>query len=59
MTKTLDKQKPYGTVHGDDEGRCFIQDGVYYDIQGRECPPLVDDAPAASDAAAANKAKKK
>lgn len=30
----LDKTKPYGTVHGDDEGRCFVQNGVYFDYNG-------------------------
>ena len=53
--KTLDKQKPYGTVHGDEEGRCFMQDGVYFDAAGNECAPLADD----TEPAEAVKAKKK
>lgn len=61
MSKTLDKQKPYGTVHGDDTGRCFIQDGTYFDAAGQECAPLpADPAPAeATDATEPAKPKKK
>lgn len=55
MRKTLDRQKPYGTVHGDEEGRVYVQDGTYFDSAGDECLPLIDDAPV--DEAA--KAKKK
>lgn len=62
MGKTLDKQKPFGTVHGDDEGRCFTQDGVYFDAAGNECKPQVDEpqpAEAEPQPAEAAKAKKK
>lgn len=39
--KTLDKQKPYGTVYGDQLGRCYEQDGVVFDAEGNEwkAPP--------------------
>jgi hypothetical protein len=37
--KTFDKQKPHGTVHGDTEGRVYVQDNVYYDGEGREWQP--------------------
>jgi len=36
MAKTLDKQKPFGTIHGDDQGRAYVQDGVYFDGEGNE-----------------------
>ena len=32
----LDKSRSYGTVHGDLEGRCFSQDGKYFDAAGEE-----------------------
>ena len=34
--KTLDKTKPFGTVHGDSNGVCFEQDGVCFDASGHE-----------------------
>jgi len=34
--KTLDRQKLFGTVHNDEQGRCFMQDGVYFDSSGNE-----------------------
>ena len=34
--KALDRQKPFGTVHGDSEGICFEQDGVCFDSEGNE-----------------------
>jgi len=37
----LDKSRPYGTVHGDLEGRHFSQDGKYFDASGEEIPDKV------------------
>jgi hypothetical protein len=48
MAKTLDKQKPYGTVHGDDQGRFYTQDGTYFDNEGKEWQPPADVAPEAT-----------
>lgn len=31
---TLNKTKPFGTVHGGENGACFEQDGVIFDAQG-------------------------
>lgn len=36
MGKTLDRSKEFGTVWGDDTGRAFSQDGLYFDGQGNE-----------------------
>lgn len=37
--KTLDKQKPYATIHGDTEGRVYEQDGATFDAEGKEWQP--------------------
>lgn len=34
--KKLDRSKPFGTIHGDLEGRTFMQDGVIFDQSGVE-----------------------
>jgi len=34
--KTLDRQKSFGTINGDTEGRFYVQDGVYFDSCDRE-----------------------
>lgn len=39
MAKTLDKQKNYGTIYGDDQGRAFVQDNTVFDSQGNEWQP--------------------
>jgi hypothetical protein len=36
MARKLDKQKPYGTIHGDLEGRHYEQDGVMFTAAGKE-----------------------
>lgn len=33
---TLDKSKVYGVIFGDEKGRCFEQDGRYFDAAGDE-----------------------
>ena len=30
----LDKSKPFGTVHSDDEGRRYFQNDTYFDVDG-------------------------
>lgn len=53
--KKLDKTRPYGTVHGDSEGRRFHQDDTYFDVHGNEVgaapetPPSDDDNETAGD----------
>ncbi len=32
----LDKQKGYGTIIGDTDGKCFEQFGKYFDVDGNE-----------------------
>lgn len=34
MMPVLDKSRDYGTVLGDDQGRCYIQDGIYFNACG-------------------------
>lgn len=34
--KTLDKTQPYGQIVGDDQGRFFEQDGLYFHGDGSE-----------------------
>lgn len=57
--KTLDKSKPFGTVHGDDEGRCYFQNDRYYDVEGELCatPEAKAKAEAKADPEAKVKAK--
>ncbi len=34
MMPVLDKSRDYGTVLGDDQGRCYVQDGIYFNACG-------------------------
>lgn len=34
--KELDRNRPYSQVIGDDQGRHYHQDGVYFDHEGNE-----------------------
>lgn len=37
MAKELDRQRAFGTCHGDEDvGRHYVQDGVFFDSQGKE-----------------------
>jgi hypothetical protein len=29
-SKKLDREQPYGTIYGDEQGRAFEQEGVYF-----------------------------
>lgn len=33
----LDRSRPFGTIHPIHQGAAFVQDGVYFDAQGRQC----------------------
>lgn len=49
MAKTLDRSQPYGTVMGDDQGRAYEQDGVFFLATGElwQAPPEAEaDKPA-------------
>lgn len=35
--KTLDRDRPYATVHGGDGPARYCQDGVFFDNQGKPC----------------------
>src|SRR4051812_21593543 len=35
-SKKLDRKRDFGTIHGDSDGRAFIQDGVMFDAAGNE-----------------------
>ena len=41
--KILDKTKPYGTVHGSEDGSCYEQDGVLFDHEGNEVSQAVEE----------------
>ena len=50
MAKTLDRSKPHGIVWGDDQGRAYEQDGVFFTATGdlwQPPPEAGDDLPAA------------
>lgn len=53
--KTLDRQKSYGTIHGDTEGRVYEQDGAIFDAEGNEwqslAPPIPEPTPQVDDPA--------
>ncbi len=36
MANTLDRTKPYGTIHGDESGRHFEQGGAYFTVDGKQ-----------------------
>lgn len=35
--KTLDRSRPFGTIHPMHQGAAFAQDGLYFDAQGHQC----------------------
>ena len=59
--KTLDKNRLFGTVHGDSQGRCFEQDGVCFTASGDEWvevePELTPEEVKAAEKAAARTAR--
>ena len=61
MATTLDRKRPYGTVHGGTGNTAFEQDGKEFDAQGREivkarqaAAPVSQGAPAGNQSAVAH-----
>jgi len=42
MARTLDRSQPFGTITGDDEGRAYEQDGVFFLATGELWQPAPD-----------------
>jgi hypothetical protein len=54
MSDTLDRKRPFGKIHGDEVlGRCFEQDGQFFNSQGKLwiAPPPGADEPVYTAAA--------